>query len=109
MCVLHSWVHHERGAVLEPPVGTLSVSFTENPFVCNSELRWFGTVSGAQAGERIEFWSPQLGQLAAGNTDAAGNRSIRWDCQPHEAGHSCDVTATGTSSGRTVSFTVTGA
>ncbi len=48
------------------PSGSLSVSFTENPFVCDSGLRQFGTVSGAQPGERITFTSPQLGTLVPG-------------------------------------------
>ena len=90
------------------PSATLSVSLTENPFVCDNGVRQFGTVSGAAAGERIDFASPGLG-LLPGTADGNGNLNIRWQCGPSEAGMSWTVSATGSSSGRTGSFTVTGA
>lgn len=92
----------------DEPVGSLAVSFTENPFTCDGGLRWFGEVSGAAAGERVTFASPELGSLAPGTASSGGTVAIRWQCNPNEAGQSWTVTAQGQSSGRSVTFTVSG-
>lgn len=90
------------------PTPPLSVSFSENPFTCDGGLRPFGTVAGAAAGERVSFQSPQLGTLTPGTASGSGEVPIRWQCDPSQASGRWTVTAKGESSGRTVTFTVTG-
>lgn len=89
------------------PVGALTVSFTEEPYVCDGGSRHMGTVSGAVPGEMISFSSPTVSGLLSAPADRYGNRTIRWQCQPSETNASWDVTATG-QSGRTVTFTIHG-
>ena len=91
-----------------PPPAVLAVSFSENPYRCDNGLRLMGTVTGAQPGETIDFTSPTVGGLLPGAADGAGNRTIRWQCAPNEAGQAWSVTARGRSSGRTVTFTIAG-
>ena len=67
--------------------------------------RWnalFRSGGGASPGEQITFTSPQLGTLLPGTANGSGVLSIRWQCNPNEAGTSWTVTARGSSSGRTV-------
>lgn len=91
-----------------PAGGTLSVTIDEDPFTCNGETRQFGTLSGAEPNEEIGFTSPQASGIGSGNADANGERVIRWSCTPAQAGTVWEVTATGATSGRTVTFTFTG-
>ena len=88
--------------------GSLGVSFSENPYRCDNGVRPFGTITGAARGERINFTSPGL-SLLSGTANGAGNLTIQWQCTPSEAGRSWSVTARGATSGRTVTFSVTGA
>ncbi len=43
-----------------------------------------------------------------GTANSAGRLTIQWECDPPDAGDSWQVTARGTSSNRTTTFTVTG-
>lgn len=91
-----------------PTTQGLSVSFTENPFRCDGGVRQFGRVSGAAAGETITFTSPSLGELLPGTADGNGGVNIQWVCGPPGVGTTWTVNARGTTTGRTVSFQVTG-
>ena len=91
-----------------PTAGSLGVVFTENPFRCDGQGRGFGRITGALPGETVSFWSAQVADLSAGAADAAGELPIRWLCDPQEAGQNWELTATGNTSGRTLTFIVTG-
>jgi hypothetical protein len=91
-----------------PAEGTLAVELLEDPFVCNDEARVFGNLTGADAGEEIAFTSPQATGIKNGVADAAGNLSFRWVCSPDQAGTVWELTATGVTSAKTVSFSFTG-
>lgn len=92
-------------------VGTpaaMTVEVIENPFVCNGEVRVFAGIAGADPNESIAFSSPQSPGLRSGQADADGNLPVRWQCDPDQAGTRWELTATGETSGRTVTFTFTG-
>lgn len=87
------------------PVATEPLSFDidEQPFICNDELRKFGTVSNAVPGELIYFNSPQAPGLVPGTADSSGVLGLTWSCSSEEAG---PVTLNAESaSGRTGSVT----
>jgi cytoskeletal protein RodZ len=90
------------------PPAALNVVLNENPFACNSEVRVFGRLSGADPGEEIAFTSPQASDIGNGTADENGERPIRWSCGPERVGTSWDLTATGVTSGRTVTFSFSG-
>ncbi len=89
--------------------GELTAVVTEDPFVCNGQAREFGKLSGAEPNEEIGFTSPQATGISSGNADANGERAIRWSCTPDQAGTTWELTATGKTSGRTVTVSFTGA
>lgn len=91
-----------------PPPSDLTVSLVEDPFLCDGETRIFGGLSGAEPDEEVAFTSPQATGIRNGQADADGNLSIRWQCDPTQAGTQWDLTATGVTSGRSVSFSFTG-
>ena len=95
------------GATTAAPTA-LVVDLIEEPFRCDGETRVFGGLSGAAPNEQIAFTSPQSSGISPGTADAEGNLSIRWNCTPDQAGTVWDLTATGETSGRSVSFTLTG-
>ena len=90
-----------------PAAGALAIELLEDPFVCNSETRVFGSLTGAEPGEEIAFTSPQATGIRNGTADASGNLDIRWSCDSTQAGTTWELTATGVASARvgTVSFT----
>lgn len=97
------------GATVTAPTPTdLTVSLVEDPFKCDGETRIFGGLSGAEADEEVAFTSPQASGIRNGQADADGNLSIRWQCEPAQAGTQWELTATGVESGRSVTFTFTG-
>jgi Cutinase len=62
-----------------PPLGSLSYSLSENPFLCNSSSRVFGQITGAQPGETFSFSSPQASlPLRSGPADPNGVLPINW-------------------------------
>ncbi len=96
--------------VAPPPedVPTPTVTIDEDPFVCDGGSRVFATLADFLPGEYVNFWAPDTPGLRDGRADESGRVPIRWTCGPAEAGTRWEVTATGTASGREVSFTVTG-
>ncbi len=89
-----------------PPA--LTVALTENPFACDSTVRPFADLSGAAPNEEVTFSSPQSSGIRPGTADANGELTIRWQCDPAQAGTTWELTATGATSGSTVTFTFTG-
>ncbi len=98
----------ETGTGTDPVAGALSIVLNENPFACNGEVRIFGRLSGAEPGEEVAFTSPQASGISNGVADENGELPIRWSCDADRIGTSWDLTATGVSSGRTVTFSFTG-
>lgn len=100
-------------STLPPPTTaaptSLNVALTENPFVCSGERRPFGRVTGANPGETIAFSESSIGPLQSGTADGSGAVTVHWRCDRANAGQTWTITATGLSSGRSVSFSVTGA
>lgn len=96
--------------VAPPAPGTqsLSIQFHENPYRCDGGTRVFATVSGLQPGEPVTFSSPQVPGLTPGTGDGNGNQKLIWYCSPEEAGLAWTITATGSWSGRSVTFDVVG-
>ncbi len=97
---------------VEPPpeeVPTPIVQIDEDPFRCDDGTRVFGTLSGFLPGEFVDFDSPQASTMLEGQADGDGSLPIRWTCGAADAGTVWEVTATGVQSGRTVTFSVTGA
>lgn len=77
----------QPGPPAVPAASSLSLTISENPFVCNSQSRVFGRLSGAVPGERIEFFSPQATiALDAGTADSSGQQALKWYCDPGESG-----------------------
>ncbi len=89
-------------------LGEFSVVLTENPFTCNGEVRVFGTLSGATPNGQISFTSPQASDIRSGTADETGSRPIRWSCTPDQAGMVWELTATDDSSGRSITFRLSG-
>ena len=97
------------GGTTTPATPTeLTVDVIEDPFACDGEVRVFGGLSGAEPNEAVAFSSPQSPGLRPGMADAEGNLPIRWQCDPDQVGTTWELTATGETSGRTVTFTFTG-
>lgn len=91
----------------DEPDEPLQVALSENPFRCDGGLRTLGVLSNATAGERVSFWSPELGTLTPGTADDAGRVQLRWTCSPG-TNAIWRVDAVGVSSGRQTSFQVQG-
>lgn len=87
----------------------LRVSLSENPVLCTGQRRPFGVISNAFPGEQVEFTSPTISMFLPGTADGSGQLTIYWRCDPANASNVWSLTATGTSSGRTVTFTFGGA
>ncbi len=87
----------------------LDVVITEEPFICDGATRQFGELSGAAPNEEVAFSSPQSSGLSSGTADASGRLPIRWQCAPEQAGTTWELTATGVTSGKSVTFLVAGA
>jgi hypothetical protein len=86
----------------------LTVQLTENPFRCDGVTRVFGTLSGATPNEEILFSSPQSSGLSSGTAGEDGTLPIRWQCDADQAATVWELTATGATSGRSVTFSLTG-
>lgn len=87
----------------------LAIVLNENPFACNGEVRIFGRLTGAEPGEEVAFTSPQASAIKNGVADENGELPIRWSCTADRVGTSWDLTATGVTSGRAVTFSFSGA
>lgn len=82
---------------------------TEEPFRCDGETRPVGVLSSFLSGEYIDFASPQADAIRQGRADTEGTLPIRWQCDPDQVGTDWEITATGATSGYSVTFTITGA
>jgi hypothetical protein len=91
----------------------LTFSVSENPFRCDGPPpREFATLHGAIAGEQIRVSSSpevEVGGPQAATANGSGSLTLIWQCGPHKAGDTWTITATGQTSGRTGTFTITGA
>lgn len=92
-----------------PDPNGLLISLTEDPFICDGGVRPFANLSGAAPGEAVAFTSPQSSGILPGTAAADGSLTIRWQCDPEQIGTTWDITATGETSGKTVTFSFTGA
>ena len=96
------------GGSAPPFTPPLTVTFSENPVVCDGNRRPFGTVSGAYPDETLTFRAAGIGELRPGEANDAGQVTVHWRCDPGAVGQTWALEAAGESSGRTVSFTLTG-
>jgi hypothetical protein len=96
----------------EPPEGTfadVAIAYDEDPFRCDGDSRAFATLSNFLSREYVDFTSADAGPMRQGQADETGSLSIRWQCDPADAGRTWDVTATGTTTGKALAFTITAA
>ncbi|MGB5758187.1 MAG: hypothetical protein WBM50_14815 [Acidimicrobiales bacterium] len=92
-----------------PDPTKLQVEIIEEPFICDGGTRQFAELSGASPNEEVAFSSPQSPGLSSGTADANGVLPIRWNCEPEQAGTTWELTATGTTSGKSATFIFAGA
>lgn len=96
------------GAAAQPAPDPI-VTISENPFRCNDTTRFAATISGFTPREFVDFTSPQAKNLRQGQADETGALQVRWTCGDNDIDRSWDVTATGATSQRSVTFQITGA
>ena len=95
-------------APAQAPSGDLALSITEEPFACDGQSRAFATISNLAPGELVDFTSPQSSSLRQGQADSDGSLPVRWQCEATEAGTVWELTATGVTSGKTLTFQFAG-
>jgi len=93
--------------VATPPPG-LNIQLTSDQFVCNSQVREFGLITGATPEEEIAFTSPQSPNLRSGQADEFGRLPIRWSCTADQVDTVWELTATGAVSGLSATAVFTG-
>lgn len=86
----------------------LTVTVAEEPFVCDGQSRAFATIGNLVPNEFVDFSSPDAANLRQGQANNDGLLPIRWQCDPEDDGRVWSLTATGRSSGRTVTLVITG-
>ena len=91
---------------LESPV---AIEVLEEPFVCDGATREFAVLRNFVSRETIDFESPQSDAIRSGIADGDGSLPVRWSCDADRIGTVWEVTATGATSGASLSFTITGA
>lgn len=91
-----------------PAAHALSTSDSNYTITCDSATHALGSVTGARPGEGVTFTSPEVGGLLPGTADGSGSIRLIWTCDASEIGSTWHVTARGSASGTTTSFTVTG-
>lgn len=89
---------------VQSPTANVTISYTENPFVCDGSSRNFGTLRGFASGERVTFSSPQESGLLPGTATSGGSIAVRWQCFSGDVGTTWQITARGQSSGRSLTF-----
>lgn len=92
-------------ATLDSPV---TVELIEGRFVCNGETRQVAVLRHFVPRETIDFESPQSETIRQGMAGADGSVPVRWTCDTEQAGTVWEVTATGLTSGASLTFTITG-
>ena len=103
-------------ASCSPPVSSersrrsdgLTVAPVDGGVFCDGTPREAATISGAAPNETIEFSSPMPIDVAEATADESGTVVLTWSCDQPESELTWEITATGTESGRTVPFTVSG-
>ncbi len=90
---------------LESPV---TIQVIEVPFVCDGTTRQVAVLQRFVPREAVDFESPQAEAIRQGRADSEGNLPVRWTCDPDQAGTVWEITATGMTSGASLSFTITG-
>jgi serine/threonine protein kinase len=90
-----------------PAITPLTMTFTENPFVCDNGVRQVGLLSGLLPQEEVVFTSPGL-TLLSGKATSGGTIAVQWQCQDGNDGSTWVVTAVGKSSLRKLTFSVVG-
>lgn len=91
-----------------PPAPDPIVTITENPFRCDDATRVFATITGLTPREFVDFVSPQAENIRQGQADENGALQLRWTCGDDDIDQIWDITATGATSQREVSFQITG-
>ena len=90
-----------------PPAPDPTVTFTEEPFVCDGATRVFATIDGFAPREFIDFTSPQAEHLRQGQADEDGALQVRWTCDATDVDRTWEITATGATTLRAVTFRLT--
>ncbi len=90
---------------LENPV---TIEIREDPFLCNGTTREVGVLRNFVPSEAVNFESTGTGPLRQGRADADGTLPVRWTCSPAQDGTVWEITATGETSGASISFVITG-
>lgn len=90
---------------LDNPV---TVELVDDRIVCDGETRQVAVLRRFVARETIDFESPQAPVIRQGRADADGSAPVRWTCSADQAGTVWQITATGLTSGASVTFTITG-
>lgn len=86
----------------------LTTSQSEYWIPCDGVTHQLGTLNAAAPGERVTFYSAELGWLLPGTANASGSIGLIWTCDASDIGATWHVTANGNSSGMITEFTVTG-
>lgn len=95
----------------EPAAGVinpLAISIAQDPFVCNGESRTFATLENLLPNEFVDFSSPDAQNIREGQANDLGALPIRWQCFAADDGRVWEVTATGRSSTKSLTFSITG-
>jgi hypothetical protein len=90
---------------LESPV---TIDLTDDSVVCDGTTRPFGVLRNFVSREAIDFESPQSEAIRQGRADADGVVPLRWTCEADQIGTVWEVTATGVTSGASLTFTIMG-
>ncbi len=87
----------------------LIVQVSEDPFGCDGTSRQFATIKNFAPLEVVTFAvSPANDPLRQGKADDDGQLLVRWKCDAADAGTEWNLTATGATSAKTVSFSFAG-
>ncbi len=87
----------------------LAVTVTEDPFRCDGASRAFAVITNFAPEEFVDFTSPQADGLRQGRAVETGSLPIRWQCGAGDIDEIWELTATGRTSDRSITITVTGA
>jgi len=90
---------------LESPV---TIEMTDDSVICDGTTRPFALLRNFVSGEAIDFESPQSEAIRQGRADAEGVLPLRWSCAADQIGTAWEITATGATSGASLTFTITG-
>lgn len=86
----------------------VTIDMTDDSVICDGTTRPFAVLRNFVPGEAIGFESPQSEAIRQGRADAEGVLPLRWSCGADQIGTVWEVTATGATSGASLTFTITG-